>query len=99
MFMTPILTFRPKISTDSTPAADAMDRAICPGCHTADAAMTMTAVVAGAAWQCARCAQRWDVDRLAAVANYADWVAGRTPALPVSAPPPIEHPAATRVYL
>jgi hypothetical protein len=35
----------------------------------------MTAVKAGALWTCTRCAQRWDADRLAAVAGYAAWVA------------------------
>jgi transcription elongation factor Elf1 len=71
--MPPVLAFRP-LSTPDT-SADAGDRALCPHCHTADASLTMTAVMAGAAWRCAVCAQRWDLDRLATVASYDAWVA------------------------
>jgi hypothetical protein len=50
-------------------------RAICPGCHTVDPTMTTAAIEGGEGWQCPRCAQRWDAERLAAVARYATWVA------------------------
>ncbi len=54
--------------------ADALDgRAACPMCHTS-AALTRSAVAAGADWRCVRCGQRWDGVRLAAVADYAAWV-------------------------
>jgi hypothetical protein len=35
----------------------------------------MAAVQGGEGWQCPRCAQRWDAERLAAVGRYAAWVA------------------------
>lgn len=80
--MAPVLSFRP-LSATVTPA-DALDRAMCPRCQTTDASMTMSAVVAGAAWRCPRCAQRWDIDRLTTVAAYDAWVAARTPTPPES---------------
>jgi hypothetical protein len=73
--MAPILPFRESKNTEPTVTADLGDRALCPGCHTADPTITMTAVMAGALWTCTRCAQRWDADKLAAVAGYAAWVA------------------------
>lgn len=76
--MSAVLAFHPTGTTDSA----ATNRVVCPGCHTVAASMTWDAVVAGAAWRCARCAQHWDLDRLTAVANYGAWLAGRTPASP-----------------
>lgn len=85
---------------DSTSGADAADRAaICPGCHTASPSLTMSAVIAGASWRCAQCAQRWSADRLAAVANYAAWVAARTASTSVSPTSSIERTAAIGVAL
>jgi hypothetical protein len=87
-------------TTDSTPGAEAADRAaICPGCHTAAHSLTMSAVLAGASWRCTQCAQRWSADRLAAVANYAAWVAARAASASVSPASSIERTAATGVAL
>jgi len=47
----------------------------CPMCHTV-VALTQQALAAGATWRCARCGQRWDADRLATVAAYAEYAAG-----------------------
>jgi hypothetical protein len=47
----------------------------------------MSAVVAGAAWRCARCAQRWDIDRLTTVADYDAWVVAHLPVPPLSTSP------------
>lgn len=52
-------------------------RAVCPGCQTAQPSLTREGLVAGIAWKCARCGQRWDAGRLAAVAAYETWVAER----------------------
>lgn len=82
--MAPVLSFR-SLSTSATPA-DARDRAVCPRCHTVDAT-PMSAVVAGAAWRCARCAQRWDIDRLTTVADYDAWVVAHLPVPPLSTSP------------
>jgi hypothetical protein len=95
--MAPVLAFRPTMTTDITPAVVAADAAICPGCHTADPSMTMTILVGGAAWQCGRCMQRWDIDRLTAVANYAAWAAARTPAPLSAVTSSIEGTPATRM--
>jgi hypothetical protein len=48
--------------------------ASCPLCHTAHPFLTQVALDAGEDWQCARCGQRWDAERLATVAAYAAWV-------------------------
>jgi hypothetical protein len=93
--MAPILAFRPTMTTDGAPA-DASDRAVCPRCHTVDPSMTLTAVAAGAAWKCTRCAQRWDVDRLATVANYTAWEAARASLSPLAVPPSIAPAAEPR---
>lgn len=58
-------------------APDAAAFAACPSCHTTDQATTMAAVTAGGDWRCRRCGQRWDADRLAAVAAYAAWESAR----------------------
>jgi predicted Zn finger-like uncharacterized protein len=44
----------------------------CPMCHTS-ATLSQSALEAGGDWRCARCGQRWDAARLAAVAAYAAW--------------------------
>ena len=51
--------------------------AACPSCHTTDAMMTAGALAAGAGWRCGRCGQQWTASRIATVAAYAVWVAGR----------------------
>jgi len=50
------------------------DLATCPMCHTPHPSLTRAAVAAGEGWRCARCAQVWDEERLAAVAAHARWV-------------------------
>jgi hypothetical protein len=47
----------------------------CPLCHTVDTTVTGETVAAGAGWHCTMCGQRWDADRLATVASYAQYVA------------------------
>ena len=51
---------------------DILRPATCPLCHTS-ATLAQSAVEAGGDWRCARCGQRWDAARLAAVAAYAAW--------------------------
>jgi hypothetical protein len=48
----------------------------CPMCHTVTS-LTPSAHDADRAWQCVRCGQHWNAERLAAVAGYAVWVAER----------------------
>jgi len=48
--------------------------ATCPLCRE-PAAVTRPAIEAGGDWWCPRCGQHWDAGRLAAVAEYAAWVA------------------------
>jgi hypothetical protein len=45
--------------------------ATCPLCHTVHPSLTQAA--AGAGWRCTRCLQRWDAERLSAVAAYSAW--------------------------
>jgi transcription elongation factor Elf1 len=59
----------------TTTARKAAGFATCPLCQMAEATMADGAVEQGAAWQCARCGQRWDAARLATVGAYAAWVA------------------------
>ena len=47
----------------------------CPMCHTES--LAQSARDTGGAWQCVRCGQHWNAERLAAVAGYAVWVAER----------------------
>ena len=49
----------------------------CPLCHTSHPSLTHEALESGIDWPCARCGQRWDARRLAAVAAYAEWAAAR----------------------
>ena len=72
--MPPVLPFRPSTSEPVVDPVEITGLAICPGCHTAEPGLTMVAVDAGAGWQCARCTQRWDAVRLAAVAAYMAWL-------------------------
>ena len=75
--MTPAPGLNPPTTTTLAATSRPDDRAICPGCHHVDSTMTTTALAGGAAWQCARCAQRWDVVRLTAVSAYEAWIANR----------------------
>ena len=68
---------RPPMSAAATLAPELAGLATCPSCHTEDATLTNGAVSAGADWRCRRCGQRWDARRLATVAAYDAWVAGR----------------------
>jgi ribosomal protein L37AE/L43A len=52
--------------------------AACPLCHTASARLADAAFAAGGLWRCTTCGQNWTAQRLATVAAYAAWVAGRT---------------------
>ena len=61
-------------------APDLTGFATCPGCHTPHSRLTNPADSMGASWDCARCGQRWDAQRLAAVAAYAVWQAEHTAA-------------------
>ena len=49
----------------------------CPLCHTPEAAVTARDVEQGVTWRCATCHQLWNATRLATVAAYARWEAGR----------------------
>jgi len=55
---------------------------ICPLCHTVAPTITESALATGADWTCDTCDQRWDADRLAAVARYAQFVADRARHVP-----------------
>jgi predicted Zn finger-like uncharacterized protein len=55
--------------------------AACPLCHTASARLSDQAFAAGGHWRCTTCGQSWTAQRLATVAAYAAWVAGRTAAV------------------
>ena len=44
--------------------------ATCPLCHTVDPTTTPEALLAGAAWSCSRCGQKWDAARLETAAAY-----------------------------
>ena len=46
----------------------------CPMCHMVHPSLTPASVAAGEDWRCSRCGQRWDAERLATVAAYADWM-------------------------
>jgi hypothetical protein len=45
----------------------------CPLCHHLGPVQTEEALRT-VGWRCARCGQRWDAGRLAAVAGYAAWL-------------------------
>jgi hypothetical protein len=40
-----------------------------------DVTVTLETLATGAGWHCTMCGQRWDADRLATVASYAQYVA------------------------
>lgn len=69
---------RPPLSTLPAIAPGLVGFATCPSCHTVDVTATNAAVSGGAEWQCARCGQRWDAIRLAAVAAYGVWLSSQT---------------------
>jgi hypothetical protein len=62
------------MTSPATTTANAL-AATCPFCHTSDPTMTDDALMAGAAWQCVRCGQRWNVGRLATALAYAQYAA------------------------
>ncbi len=68
---------RPPMTASSTLVPALGGYATCQSCHTVDLTVTDSAVAAGADWRCARCGQRWDARRLAAVAAYAQWLSER----------------------
>jgi hypothetical protein len=51
--------------------------ATCPLCHTIASEFSAEDVASGLGWRCTTCGQRWDAARLATVAGYALYVAGR----------------------
>ena len=59
----------------ATPGA--LEFAICPSCHTADAALTNDAIAKGADWHCGRCGQNWNAGRLATAGAYTAWAGAR----------------------
>jgi hypothetical protein len=57
------------------PAAAAERQAgTCLLCHSVDSSVTWSGLAAGEHWRCASCSQMWDGKRLAAAANYAEYV-------------------------
>jgi hypothetical protein len=54
----------------------------CPLCHTVAVTITDSVLTGGGDWTCAACNQRWDAERLAAVARYAEFVAERARHMP-----------------
>ena len=54
---------------------NSMTAPTCPLCHTVDMNVTLETLATGAGWHCTMCGQRWDADRLATVASYAQYVA------------------------
>ena len=73
IFMPPVLTFPQSTTVPSPGISEVAAVATCPGCHTTEPSLTMSAVAAGATWLCRRCTQRWGAGRLAAVAAYMEW--------------------------
>ena len=65
---------RPPLGTPPAALLALVGFATCPSCHTVNTTVTDAAVDGGADWHCARCGQRWDATRLAAVAAYAQWL-------------------------
>ena len=47
----------------------------CPSCHTPAPENPDPPLTLGGAWQCTRCGQQWDVQRLATAATYALYAA------------------------
>ena len=67
----------PRVATAREPALDTWRLATCPLCHAKRVASTQEPLETDEDWRCARCGQRWDAPRLAAVAAYAEGVARR----------------------
>ena len=68
----------PRVATAlREPALDTWRLATCPLCHAHRVASTQEPLETDEDWRCARCGQRWDAPRLAAVAAFAEWVARR----------------------
>ena len=68
----------PRVATAlREPALDTLRLATCPLCHAKRVASTQEPLETDEDWRCARCGQRWDAPRLAAVAAYAEGVARR----------------------
>ena len=68
----------PRVATAlREPALDPLRLATCPLCHSKRVASTQEPLETDEDWRCARCGQRWDAPRLATVAAYAEWAAGR----------------------
>jgi hypothetical protein len=64
--------------TAATAAVDRLAHVImCPLCHTAAPTVSAADLAAGLGLAVGTCHQRWDAARLAAVAAYAQFVAGR----------------------
>ena len=76
----------PRVATAlREPALDTLRLATCPLCHAKRVASTQEPLETDEDWRCARCGQRWDAPRLAAVAAYAEGVARRESARDVLA--------------
>jgi len=63
-----------------TPALDLVAAVDCPLCHTLVPEATGRALLAGADWRCPQCDQLWNAGRLATVAAYGEYCAGRAKA-------------------
>jgi transposase len=61
-----------------TPESGATTSVSCPLCHTVAPPMTSEALAAGGGWRCPQCHQNWSAARLATVAAYATYCAGRS---------------------
>jgi transcription elongation factor Elf1 len=68
-------------SDDDTSAG--LRLAACPFCHTDSSVSHTTLESAGEGWQCVRCGQRWDAQRLATVAAYTAWASAHDARAPV----------------
>ena len=60
-----------------TPNPPTQTMAACPLCHTTSPRLCDEAFAAGGHWRCSTCGQSWTAQRIATVAAYAAWVAGR----------------------
>jgi hypothetical protein len=62
------MQFQPTRTATLEPEPDAMPPVTCPLCHTTHSS---SAPLDGGDWQCVRCGQKWDAERLGTVARYA----------------------------
>jgi hypothetical protein len=76
----PTLTYMTTMTTSIETPQHASPLASCPSCHSVHPSLRLDALEAGASWQCVRCGQRWNAERLARVAAYETWVAERSAA-------------------